>query len=74
MEQDLRTEFDNLQQAKRDIIQSADNRYNEIAKIKGLKEGDEIINRQIASANLRNVKQYNKGPGWAKKVIGVKGT
>jgi len=73
MEQDLRTEFDNLQQAKRDIIQSADNRYNEIAKIKGLKEGDEIINRQIASANLRNVKQYNKGPGWAKKVIGVTG-
>ena len=73
MEQDLRTEFDNLQQAKRDIIQSADNRYNEIAKIEGLDDGNIIRDAQFADSNLRNVKQHNKGPGWAKKVIGVTG-
>ena len=73
MEQDYRTEFDNLQQTKRDIIQSADNRYNEIAKIEGLEDGTIIRGAQVANANLRNVKQYNKGPGWAKKVMGVTG-
>ena len=75
MEQDYRTEFDNLQQTKRDIIQSADNRYNEIAKIpfdEKLK-GYYIRGAQIANVNLRNVKQHNKGTGWAKKVIGVTG-
>ena len=73
MEQDLRTEFDNLQQTKRDIIQSADNIYNEITKIEGLEKGDEIRGARIANVNLRNVKQHNKGTGWAKKVIGVTG-
>ncbi len=71
IEQDLRTEFDALQQQKRDLINSADNRYKALEEVEGLEEGTLVRNKLQADTFLRKVRQHNKGTKWADKITGV---
>lgn len=68
---ELEEEFNQLQQNKRNLIESADKRFKSLQLVEGLSEGDNLRNVVISETNLQKVKAHNKKAKWANKVIGL---
>ena len=71
LRKELETEFNSLQENKRNIIESADKRFKSLQLVKGLSEGDNIRNTVIAETHIQKVKTHNKKAKWANKIIGL---
>ena len=71
LRKELETEFNSLQQNKRNIIESADKRFKNLQPVEGLSEGDNIRNAIVSETNLQKVKTHNKKAKWANKVLGI---
>ena len=68
---ELEAEFNQLQQNKRNLIESADKRFKSLQLVEGLSEGDNLRNVVISETNLQKVKAHNKKAKWANKVVGL---
>ena len=71
LRKELETEFNSLQENKRNIIESADKRFKSLQLVKGLSEGDNIRNTVIAETHIQKVKTHNKKAKWANKILGL---
>tara|TARA_R100001198_G_scaffold2854_1_gene1818 strand:- start:6 stop:7322 length:7317 start_codon:yes stop_codon:yes gene_type:complete len=71
LRKELETEFNSLQENKRNIIESADKRFKSLQPVEGLSEGDNIRNAIVSETNLQKVKTHNKKAKWANKVVGL---